>query len=156
MNNNIYIQLKAAFLIIVFSLNTIIGFTCAVGINMGFNPSHHHDEKVSEGKMDVDLDKIKDEHHSEVSTYHYEASNHKQNNGEDDCCNDKVLKITQLDKAVPQSLSVTNPVFFTIFISCFRNINPLFTSRIASIRYFVRSHHPPIPDIRIAIQSFQI
>ena len=44
-------------------------------------------------------------------------------------------------------LSVINPVFFTTFISSFYNFDPLFTSRTTSTKYFVKSHHPPIPDI---------
>ena len=45
MKRNISIQLKAAFLLLVFAFNTVVGFACAVGINMGFNAPHHHDEE---------------------------------------------------------------------------------------------------------------
>ena len=41
------IQLKAAFLLIVFSLNTVVGFACSVGLEMGFNSSHHQEEKAA-------------------------------------------------------------------------------------------------------------
>lgn len=45
MKRNICIQLKAAALLIVFSLNTILGSACAIGIDMGYNSKHHyHDE----------------------------------------------------------------------------------------------------------------
>ncbi len=157
MNQNISIQLKAAFLIIVFSLNMMIGFACAIGIDMGFNTTHHHNDEVTEVTMHVHADGKKHEHHNEAGKHHDEESNHhKAQNGKDNCCNDKVIKITQLDKSIPQSLTLINPVFFTTFISTFYNIDPLFTFQNTSIKKFVRSHHPPIPDIRIAIQSFQI
>jgi len=38
------IQLKAALLLILFSLNTIIGFACALSTGMDFN-NKHNDEK---------------------------------------------------------------------------------------------------------------
>ncbi|MBA2248807.1 MAG: hypothetical protein H0W12_01290 [Chitinophagaceae bacterium] len=154
MNKRSSIQVKAAFLMIVFSLNTIIGFACAVGMDMGFN-THHHDEEEKEITTHIHSGGIKHEHHNETGKHHDEAGNHKEK-GKDDCCHDKVIKIIQVDKAVPQSLSAINPVFFTIFISSFYNIDLLYNSRTTSIKYFVRSHHPPIPDIRLAIQSFQI
>jgi hypothetical protein len=153
------IQLKAAFLMIVFSLNTIIGFACAVGIDMGFNTSHHHDEDSTEAPVHVHADGKKHIHHNEVTKHHHEADNdqHKSKNGKDDCCKDKVMQFSQLDKSVPRSLSVINPIFFLTFVSIFYNIEILFPFQASpNIKYFVRSHHPPIPDIRIAIQSFQI
>ena len=156
MNKNISIQLKAAFLIIVFSLNTMIGFACAIGIDMGFNATHHHEEEATEAVVHIHKDGKKHVHHNEAGKHHDEANSHKEKTDKDNCCNDKIVKITQLDKNVPPSLSAISPVFFTILISSFYNIDPLFTSQNVSIKYFVRSHHPPIPDIRIAIQSFQI
>lgn len=156
MNQNISIQIKAAFLIIVFSLNTMVGFACAIGIDMGFNKTHH-EEETTEAVVHIHKDGKKHVHHNEAGKHHDETSNHhKAKDGKDNCCNDKVIKITQLDKSIPQSLSAINPIFFTTFISSFYNIDVLFTSQNISIKYFVRSHHPPIPDIRIAIQSFQI
>ena len=99
-------------------MNTVIGFACAMGVNMGFN-AHHHKK--------------------------------------DDCCNDKALKIFQADKAVPQANILVNPIFVTAFISSFYITDALYDHfQIPGIKYFFRGHHPPIPDIRIAIQSFQI
>lgn len=157
MNQNISIQLKAAFLIIVFSLNTIIGFACAIGIDMGFNTTHHHEEEAAEVTMHVHADGKKHEHHNKTEKHHENEINHdKANNDKDNCCHDKVIKITQLDKSVPQFLSAVNHVLFATFVSSFINIDPFFTSQSRSIKYFVRNYHPPIPDIRIAIRSFQI
>ncbi len=152
MKNKRSIQLNAAFLITVFSLNTVIGFACAIG--MTFKASHHDEETVhvhSDGKKHI--------HQNQATKTHEEADkdHHKSKDGKENCCNEKVIQIAQLDKFVPQSLSIVTPIFFTIFVSAFYNIDVSFLSKgTPNIKYFVRSHHPPIPEIRIAIQSFQI
>lgn len=143
------IQIKATILLIVFSLNTVIGFACAVGLDMGFN-SHHHDESAIEATENHHHDKS--HQHDEAEVDHHNANNHK-----DNCCNDGVMKFQQVDKNIATSFSLINPLFFTSFLASYYNIDILSSSdRISDIKYFVRSHHPPIPDIRIAIQSFQI
>jgi len=146
------IQLKAAFLFIVFGLNMAVGFACSVGLDMVFNASHHHDEEATE--VHIHADGKKHVHQTEAKKHHHDEID---SSKKDDCCNDKVVKLAQVDKAVPQSNTLINTVFFTSFISSFYNIDVLFTSHVnTSNKYFVRNHHPPIPDIRIAIQSFQI
>ena len=152
------IQFKAAFLMMVFSLNTIIGFACAVGIDMGFNSTHHHDEEATEISVHVHADGKKHIHH-EAAKHHDEVDNdHHKSNGKDNCCNDKVIKFNEVDKSASHSLNASvNPIFFTVFVSSFYTVNVLYTSYInTSIKYFVRSYHPPISNIRIEIQSFQI
>jgi hypothetical protein len=153
------IQLKAAFLLIVFSINTIVGFACAIGIDMGFNFTHH-DEKTIETSGHVHADGKRHQHQNIVTKHHEAANNehHKLKDDKNNCCNDKVTQFAQLDKALSPSLSfLVNPLFFTALVSTFYNIDISFLSqRSLTIKYFVRSHHPPIPDIRIAIQSFQI
>jgi len=148
MSKSISIQLKAAFLLIIFSFNMVVGFACAIGVDMGFNTSHHHEEEATEIHV-----------HADGKKHHHEKQEHKHtdSNKKDDCCNDKVLKISQTDKAVPQAAKLLNPIFFTAFVATYYNINIAYPSQVnTSSKYFVRQHHPPIPDIRIAIQSFQI
>ncbi len=144
------IQLKAVFLLIVFSLNTVISFACAVGVDMGFNTSHHDEEqKVATHHNSHHHDKS--HHHG-----HAESDHHKSKRGKGNCCNDEVIKFAQIDKSVPQSVGIS-ALFFTTFVSAFYNLDIVYTSQVDTrIKYFVRSYHPPIPDIRIAIQSFQI
>ncbi len=157
MKGNISIQLKAAFLLIVFSLNTVIGFACAIGVDMGYNSKHHHDDdEATEAAVHVHADGKKHNHHNEAGNHQHKADAHKSSNGKDNCCDDQVTKFSQLDKAVPQP-SVVNPILFTAFISSFYSIDILAASQVTkSTKYFVRGHHPPIPDILIAIQRFQI
>lgn len=148
MNRKKSIQFKAAFLLIVFSLNTVIGFACAIGLDMGFN-SHHHEESAIEVSENHHHGKS---HHDETDVHH-----HQTNNDKDNCCNDEVMKFQQVDKAIASSVTLISPVLFTSFLASYYNIDILsFNSRISDIKCFVRRHHPPIPDIRIAIQSFQI
>lgn len=136
------IQLKAAFLLIVFSLNTVIGFACAVGLDMGFN-SHHHEESA------IETPGIQ---HRDGDVHHHNKANEK-----DNCCNDEVIKFQKVDKALASSIIIDSPVFFTLFPASFYSIDILSSNnRISEIKYFVRRHHPAIPDIRIAIQSFLI
>lgn len=147
------IQLKAAFLLIMFSLNTIVGFACSVGLDMGFNSSHHQEEKTviahkgaykHSDLLHEDKD-MADNHHSSQKS-------------KDNCCNDEAAKFAKVDKLTPQSFDFNiHPVFFTALLSTFYHddVFPL-NSHTPDNKYFVRSHHPPIPDIRKAIQSFQI
>ncbi len=152
-------QLKAAFLMIVFSFNTIIGFACAVGIDMGFNTPHHHDEEASEALVHIHADGKKHVHHAGAN-HHDEQDNDHHNSKEDkdNCCNKKVIQFNDVDKSASHSLNANiAPPYFTTFITAFYITRILYFSSInTDIKYFVRSHHPPIPDIRIAIRSFQI
>ncbi|MGI8637860.1 MAG: hypothetical protein ACR2KZ_20870 [Segetibacter sp.] len=166
MKRNTSIKLKAAVLLMVFALNTVVAFACAVGVDMGFNSKHHHHgDEATEVVGHVYKDGSKNVHHEkheshsrDKSHHHDEASNqHKSGSEKDNCCNDKVRTFQQLDKSVPQTVNAVHPVFFTAFLASFYNINILpHTDIVKDIKPFVRSYHPPIPDIRIAIQSFQI
>ena len=159
MNRNISMQIKAAILIVVFSLNTVIGFACAIGIDMGFNSTHHHDQEVTEVTVHVHENGKKHEHHNEAGKHHAEdKDHHKTKNAKDNCCNDKVIKFNEVDKSASHSLNtVLNPIFSITFIPSFSVTNIFYKSYVdTDSKYFVRSHHPPISDIRIAIRSFQI
>ena len=106
MKNSISIQIKAAFLVIVFSLNTIIGFACAIGINMGFNSTHHHhDEEATE--MSEHHTGAKFHHHDEDSENPKEASmqQHSSNNEKDNCCNHTVIQFNEIDKSANHSFN---------------------------------------------------
>ena len=70
MKKNISIQLKAAFLLIVFGLNTMVGFACAIGVDMGFNTTNHHDEEATE--VHQHADGSKHDHHNQASKHEHE------------------------------------------------------------------------------------
>ena len=148
MNKASSIQIKAAFLLIVFSLNMMVGFACSIGMDMGFNTRHHHGEATA---IHVHADGKK-HHHKKTQHRHTDKKDKKEG-----CCNDRVLKISQADKAVPQATKLLNPVFFTAFVATYYNFNISYPPQVStSNKYLVRGHHPPTPDIRIAIQSFQL
>ena len=149
------IQLKAAFLLVVFGLNMAVGFACAVGLDdMILGDGHHgHDEAT---EIHVHGDVTKHEHHGHTAKHHHDENGpaKKEKGG---CCSDNVVKLALIDKSVPQSNDLIHPIFFTAFVAAYFNIIvPVHSQAKTSTRYFVRSYHPPIPDIRIAIQSFQI
>lgn len=165
MKNKKSIQLKAAFLLMVFALNTVVGFACSVGVDMGFNSRHHHDEEATEAVVHTHQDgkehlhQEKKENHSHDTSDKHDEANKSGNSKSDEgnCCTNKVKKFQELDKSVPASQSIVHPIFFSAFVAVYYNITLLPPSDIIKdIKPFVRSYHPPIPDIRIAIQSFQI
>ena len=152
MKRSISIHFKAAFLLLVFALNTLVGLACALGVDMRFNTSNHHKEEATEVVVHTHADGKKHQH---KKASHHDANQKKDEKG--GCCSDSVVKFSQLDKSVPQPDTIINPVFFIAFVPTWFNININYSSQTStSIKYFVRCYHPPIPDIRIAIQSFLI
>lgn len=185
----------------VFSLNTIVGFACSVGMDLNFIKKHHGEEETTEAVVHIHKDGKKHIHHEKKKSnnndnshhqgeekatkavvhihkdgkrhiHHEEKESHshdkshtndevnnaeKSKNDKDNCCTDEVINFQQIDKSIPNSVSIIHPVFFTAFVAVYYNITLLLhTNVVRDIKPFVRNHHPPIPDIRIAIQSFQI
>lgn len=159
MYRTISIKIKATFLLIVFSLNTVISFACFVGLYLEHNATQHQDkENVSRESVHVHADGNKHHHERKASQHQKKTKedNCRSNKDADNCCNDQVTKFSQLDKDITQPYAIS-PVFYTPFVFNVYKIDVLVSSQIAkSTRYFVRGHHPPIPDILIAIQRFQI
>ena len=163
MNNKTSIKLKAAFLLVVFALNTLVSIACAMGVNMVTNSSHHHGKETTIAVVHIHTDGKKHIHHEEApkhsdhkTAHHDQSLNDQSKEEKGNCCHDKVIKLDQLDKALAKTLD-HNPLFFTSFIAAFYYTDPHYDFQFTSkIKYFVSGHHPPIPDIRVAIQSFQI
>jgi len=157
-------KIIASFLLTVFSLNTVVGFACSVGIDMGFNSKHHHDEDATEATVHIHSDgrkhihnEKKENHNHNKSNHHDKAANHHNSgNKKDNCCNDEVTKFSQIDKTVPQSFNIIHPTFLIAFFDADYNVDLPSPGIVKDIKQFVRSYHPPISNIRIAIQSFQI
>lgn len=174
MKRNTSIQLKAAFLLAVFALNTVAGFACAMGLGMGSKTSHHKDEATepsihihADGKKHhhapepakatahEHADGKKHEHHDEPVKQHHEEKEIPKKD-KDDCCNDDVQKFQNLDKNLnPNVKTVIDPIVFVAILSTFLGIDIFQTSaapQLPAIRYLF----PPPPNILIAIQRFQI
>jgi len=173
MRRKLSIQLKAGFMLLVFSLNTAVGFACAVGVDMGFNKTHHENTNTTE-VTEIHVHKNGANHHHssssdnqpahkhEGSTAHDHADNvpvNQEKDGKDEsgCCSNEVLKFQSLDKNLNQTTNNTidSQVFFAILSSFFRvDLIPL-TKEIPT-KFKARFYYPPPADILIAIQRFQI
>ena len=151
------IQYKAAFLTIVFLLNTIVGFACAVGTEMDFNREHHKEQKTVHSsehthKNNKPHDHAQHDHDKSVADHHEPKSS------KDNCCKEEVAKLTKADKLYQPGFdySLLSLSFFILPSTVYRIGNlGIYPVNIPNA-YFVRHCRPPIPDVRIAIQSFQI
>ena len=122
-------------------MNTVVIFACSLGMDMKFNVSHHQHTEVKSAHS-----------HSDAKKHHHTKQE------KDNCCKDEAVKFAKADKLSPQtSHAEINPVFFPALLANIFNLNILDAgSNVFTNKFFVLGHHPPIPDIRIAIQSFQI
>lgn len=175
MNRNLSIKLKALFLLVVFATNTAVGFACAIGVDMGFN-SPHHKETEEPAKVHIHDDGKKHVHEkepSEVTTHVHEDGINHQHDSEpakqtpvdgsnlltkDDsgCCTNKVQEFQNLDKNVSVNTGINVPVFVAI-LSTYFDIDLSTALKNFPVDYKARFFYPPPPpDIRIAIQRFQI
>jgi hypothetical protein len=148
LKRNTTIQIKALFLLTVFALNTVVGFACGMGVDMGFNTKHHHDDEPK-ASVHVHKDGKVHEHHNKAG-----KDSH---NKKDNCCNDQVLKFQSLDKALTQNTksSAVAPDG-CLRISVVYGLEIYKASSEPTLKYIIPLSHPPPPDIRVLIQSFQI
>ena len=156
MPRSIFIQLNAAFLIIIFSMNTVIGFACAMGVDMGFNSKHHHDddEEATETSVHVNGKEHFHHDHNEETKHHHDSKKDSEKGG---CCNDRVIKFQNLEKNLNQN---NTPVIcahvYATNLSNFWSINLFNCAKALPKQYKASVFHPPPTDILIAIQRFQI
>lgn len=166
------IKNKAIFLLIVFSLNTIVAFACSLGMDMGYN-SHFHGKDSKKDPIHTHGGGNKHVHPQEDATHgqsaaHGHNKSHAHSHGDvkhtqehkddkDNCCKEKAKEFQEIDKVVPGLPGINYLDFFATFDFVYRTITLLpYANVVRDVKPFVRNNHPPIPDIRIAIQSFQI
>ena len=143
---------KALFLLVIFSFNLMVGFACSIGIDMGYNKSHHHSEITNSVANHASG-------HAKMRNCHKMAKNNHSNQSQpgDDCCNHNVIYLSHFDKAVPASIKLLfNPYIYTPNLFGNYKAGNFYSNNKPDKKHNGRSHHPPIPDIRIKIQSFQI
>jgi hypothetical protein len=160
------IKIKAATLLTVFALNTVIAFACSVGLKMGYNDQHHHEEKKEEKSHTHSHGHSHDvganHHENPAGSHHHDkgtaAHHHEEDKPtEDDCCTGSAIKFQAEDKKLQQSqnIQVKVPVFVSLLSAFYGlEIAPLETIT-ATSKLIIPQYYPP-PDIRIVIQSFQI
>ena len=152
MKEKISIQLKAAMLLIVFSLNTIIGFACALGVDMSFNSKHHKEEQLIKTSVHVHANGNKHDHHNKVNKH---SQGEKKSNKKDDCCNDKVVKIQSAEKNITLKTVIASPAFVAI-VNTFFGVDLFTVINAFPQKNIIRFFYPPPPNILVAIQKFQV
>ena len=155
MNNTLAIQLKAALLLFLFSLNMFVGFACSIGLNSANNTSNHHPDivkKAAHAHSHKHGKAGKGHDHSSTKTHNHKTD-HKDKKG---CCNDEVQKVQQLDKNINSNVKnialhvITNVLethYHSYSVILF-NVNPT--------KLRERFFYPPPPNILLKIQRFQI
>lgn len=155
MLNRIKYKVIAAFFLTVFSLGTVAGFACSIGIDMGYNTKHH---ELEDNRPDAHVKAHshskghQHEQHQKSSTPRFSIKSG------DDCCAGDVTSFIKLDKAVANTnFLIQPPVFLLSFTSIFLLQNDLLISPQKHF-YHPRQRWRSLndTDIRIAIQSFQI
>lgn len=174
MKRSLSIKLKALLLLAVFTTNTVVGFACAIGVDMGFNSSHHNETEES-ADVHIHADGKKHVHEKETAAVtnhvHENGSNHQHDSEptkeipvdgnnlvtkeDGGCCTDEVQKFQDLDKNISVNTGINVPVFVAILNTYF-NIDFLAAVKDFPVHYKVRFYYPPPTDLRIAIQRFQI
>lgn len=176
MTKNYTIKLNAFFLLIVFVMNTIVGFACALGVDMGFNSSSHHNQTEASTKVHIHDDGKKHVHEKETAV----VTNHVHENGSSHqhdsettkpipvdgsnlltkedagCCTNEVKEFQDLDKNISVNAGINISPVFMVILSTYFNLNFSATVKNFPIHHRVCFYYPPPTDIRIAIQSFQI
>jgi hypothetical protein len=174
MNRNLSIKLKALFLLVVFATNTAVGFACAIGVDMGFNSPHHneteepaevhihgdgkkhvHEKEASEVTTHVHEDGMKHQHDSEPAKQITIAGSNLLTKDDGGCCTNEVQEFQNLDKNVTVNTGINIPVFVAI-LSTYLDVDFSTALKDFPVNYKARFYYPPPPDIRIAIQRFQI
>lgn len=148
------------FLTILFLSNTVVSFACTVGADLIFNKGHHDEHPTNTKTTHSHPEDTKPNSHSNKNTESSASHFHdtKEQGKKDNCCKDEVAKFVAVDKQLSKAISLKAPQIFETLL------HPVFILAAVEMAsghtpdnsYFVRCHHPPIPDIRIAIQSFQI
>ena len=145
-------RIKCFILFLVFSINTLAGFACSIGMNMGYNESHHQPSKEP-------VEAFTEHHHNHHDEVPQKSENKGQHHkGGEDCCGD-ITKLNLVDKSVVSSISLQAPIFLIAFVSQFilpevATPSLLDNTTSYSLRRSWNLHDHT--DLRIVIQSFQI
>jgi hypothetical protein len=146
-------HIKALFLLVVFSLNTLVSFACSLG---GFFHSFHHSASSSavEGQHGHHPHKEGHQHHGNASHYDSKPSE----KPDDDCCSKNLVTIEKVEKAISRTIQAPEATFLASFLTAFSSLFALLPAEESlpspdSVRWRIPA---TIQDLRIVIQSFQI
>ncbi|HJW15955.1 MAG TPA: hypothetical protein VJ499_02490 [Flavisolibacter sp.] len=132
-------------------MNTLAGFACSIGVDMGYNNHHHKHEKQKRDKQGMS-------HHEHL---HKPVINQISFNDttKDDCCSNSVTKFNLLDKSVTDnSINWQTNSLSIIYLATFliKTGDPGIQTVKSWFHFVRRSCSLDHTDIRIAIQSFQV
>ena len=158
---------KALFLLVTFSLNTVIGFACSLGVDMGFNSDHHsnnrgqqHEHSDAANHHEHDGNNSHSHQHETKSHHHSDTENNTvsfSSQSEDNCCKDFVIGFQSLDKLLAnqnnaqQKITDLSP-FIIVLIAEATNTKGF----VLHLRIPPKEVDYSPPDIRVFIQSFLI
>lgn len=163
------IQYKALFLLVTFSMNTVIGFACSMGVDMGFNAHHHnshgagkhHEHSDADHHEEHDGENSHSHQHEAMEPLHLDTGNNTAfftSQHEENCCKDYVVGFNSVDKQLAkQNSTQLKIIYLSPFIATFS-----FTESNNEKGYVLHLRIPPReidyspPDIRVFIQSFLI
>lgn len=160
------IQYKALFLLATFSMNTVVGFACSLGVDMGFN-SKHHSHNTSNQHEDADNlhehdgNNSHSHQHGTASYHHSDTDNNTisfKSADEENCCKDFVAGFNSLDKQLAKQnsnqpkITYLSPFIISAFIIDANNAK----GYVQHLRIPPREIDFSPPDIRVFIQSFLI
>jgi len=165
------IKYKALFLLVSFSLNSVIGFACSLGVDMGFNKGHHEHNGKEQHKHSHN--KHSDTHGNDHPGKHAHKHNHnhteghKQSTGntvsfhapeDENCCNGLVVDFQNLDKALAKSNSGVQQQHLVISPFVIAVIIGLNNTKGFAQYYRIPPKQTDLPpsDILALIQSFLI
>ena len=146
-------RIKAIFLLVVFSMNTVAGFACSIGVDMGYNTKHHGHPQSSHAA------KHSHSHTHKHSHIHKPVTGAKLKAAKDDCCSDQVNDFNKLEKAIPDNEFLLQAPSFEISTTIFnlvathQEVGPTVNSRFQFVR---RSCFLNDTDLLTAISRFQI
>ena len=168
-------QIKSLFLLLVFSMHTLVGLACSVGFVVGSKEAHHttavkthsHDkphqhEAVSSHAHDHgNMTGKAHSHEASVPAHDHSSTNtHDGSDKEDDCCTEQVIKLSLVDKALTSEpahilppLTFLEVTLYAYFLTSYDHDFSLLKSKPPNLRSWPLATHT---DLRIAIQSFQI
>ncbi len=157
MKKSYAIQFKAAFLLIIFSLNMIVGFACSLGIDMDINPPHHVEveSKITHTHTHKHVSNTGKDHHGPNKTHDHKI-NHKEKEEKKGCCNDEVQKVQQLDKNINSSTKSTTVLYTSLFPLSFFQTYIVNLQKNNPSKFRERFFYPPPPNILVEFQRFQI
>ncbi len=143
-------RIKAAFLLLVFSANTAVGFACATAMSFS-GTSEPMVSSAGAATLSAGQKSAGSVRHSRKSAC---TCSHQRKKT---CCTGEVTAFEQMAKHLPQDFSAGVPQITIPSLLYGEALFRVTALQAASINHlYLRNYHPPIPDIRISIQSFQL